>query len=84
MSLPNSAQEQLRQYVEQIERLEEEKRQTGEDIKDKFLELKANGFDPKIVKEVLKLRKVSSIEREEHDMVLDTYLHALGMANETD
>ena len=84
MTLPHSAQEQLRQYIEQIERLEEEKRQTSEDIKNKFLELKANGFDPKIVKEVLKLRKVSKPEREEHDIVLDTYLHALGMANETD
>ena len=44
MTLPNSSQAQLRQYVDQIERLEEEKRQISEEIKDKFLEVKANGL----------------------------------------
>ncbi|MBS0241931.1 MAG: DUF2312 domain-containing protein [Proteobacteria bacterium] len=78
-TLQASSQQQLRQFIEQIERLEEEKKALATDIRDKFLEAKAIGFDPKIMKKVLSLRKRSKSERQEEDAVLETYLHALGM-----
>ena len=78
-TLQASSQSQLRQYIEQIERLEEEKKALAADIRDKFLEAKAVGFDPKIMKKVLSLRKRSESERQEEDAVLEAYLHALGM-----
>lgn len=78
-TLQASAQKQLRQLVEQIERLEEEKKQLASDIRDKYLEAKAVGFDPKILRTVVRLRKKSQEERQEEDSVLDVYLHALGM-----
>jgi uncharacterized protein (UPF0335 family) len=81
MTLQQSAQNQLRQFIEQIERLEEEKKALTADIRDKFAEAKALGFDPKIMKKVLSLRKRSKSEREEEDALLETYLHALGMMN---
>lgn len=79
MTLQASAQNQLRQLVEQIERLEEEKKATASDIKDKYAEAKAVGFDPKILRKIVSLRKKSQTERQEEDMLLETYLHALGM-----
>jgi uncharacterized protein (UPF0335 family) len=79
MTLQQSAQNQLRQFIEQIERLEEEKKALAADIRDKFAEAKGLGFDPKIMKKVLSLRKRSKSEREEEDALLETYLHALGM-----
>jgi uncharacterized protein (UPF0335 family) len=82
MTLQQSAQNMLRQYIEQIERLEEEKKALTADIRDKFLEAKAQGFDPKIMKKVISLRKRSKTERQEEDAVLETYLHALGMLAE--
>ena len=78
-TLQNASQNQLRQFIEQIERLEEEKKAIGDDIKDKFLEAKAVGFDVKIMRQVLRLRKKSQTERQEEEGVLETYLHALGM-----
>lgn len=78
-TLQASSQNQLRQFIEQIERLEEEKKALSADIRDKFLEAKAQGFDPKIMKKVISLRKRSKSERQEEDAVLETYLHALGM-----
>lgn len=82
-TLPASAQNQLRQFVEQIERLEEEKKALGGDIKDKYLEAKAMGFDTKIIKKVIAIRKKSKTDREEEQAILDTYLHALGMLADT-
>ena len=82
-TLQASAQNQLRQLVEQIERLEEEKKATASDIKDKYAEAKAVGFDPKVLKKVISLRKKSKTERQEEDAVLTTYLHALGMMLDT-
>jgi uncharacterized protein (UPF0335 family) len=79
MTLQATSQAQLRQYIEQIERLEEEKKALAADIRDKFLEAKAEGFDPKIMKKVISLRRRSKSERQEEDAVLETYLHALGM-----
>lgn len=82
MTLPNSAQEQLRQFIEQIERLEEEKKGVSEDIRDKFAEAKSQGFDVKIMKQVLRLRQMDRNAREEAESLLTTYLHALGMAED--
>lgn len=76
-TLHASSQEQLRQFIEQIERLEEEKKAIAADIADKFAEAKAVGFDPKIMKKVIALRKMSASEREEFEEVLSTYLHAI-------
>jgi uncharacterized protein (UPF0335 family) len=81
-TLQASAQKQLRQLVEQIERLEEEKKALAGDVRDKYLEAKALGFDVKILRHVVRLRKKSATERSEEDAVLEVYLHALGMLQE--
>lgn len=81
-TLQASTQKQLRQLVEQIERLEEEKKQTANDIRDKYLEAKAVGFDVKVLRQVVRLRKKSQEERQEEESVLEVYLHALGMLND--
>lgn len=81
--MQNSTQQQLRQFIEQIERLEEEKKATAGDIRDKFAEAKACGFDPKIMKKIISLRKKSRTDREEEDAVLATYMHALGMIQDS-
>lgn len=78
-TLQASAQNQLRQFVEQIERLEEEKKQTAADIRDKYLEAKAVGFDVKALRQIVRLRKKSNQERQEEESVLEVYMHALGM-----
>lgn len=78
-TLQASAQKQLRQLVEQIERLEEEKKALSGDIRDKYAEAKAVGFDVKVLRHVVRLRKKSSAERQEETSVLEVYLHALGM-----
>lgn len=78
-TLQASAQNQLRQFVEQIERLEEEKKAIAGDIRDKFAEAKAIGFDVKALRQVVRLRKKSQTERQEEESILDTYMHALGM-----
>ena len=79
MTMQKTSQDQLKQFISQIERLEEEKKALGEDIRDKFLEAKAVGFDPKIMKKVLAIRKKPKAERTEEEALLDTYMHALGM-----
>jgi uncharacterized protein (UPF0335 family) len=81
-TLQASAQKQLRQLVEQIERLEEEKKALAGDIRDKYLEAKAVGFDVKVMRQVVRLRKKSATERNEEDAMLEIYLHALGMLDE--
>ena len=78
----NFAREQLKALIERIERLEEEKRGISEDIKDVFAEAKANGFDVKIMRQVLRLRKKDLASRQEEETLLDLYLHALGMQPE--
>jgi uncharacterized protein (UPF0335 family) len=78
-TLQASTQNQLRQLIEQIERLEEEKKGIAEDIRDKFAEAKAMGFDVKVLRQVIRLRKKSQTDRDEEQAVLETYLHALGM-----
>ena len=78
------ARDQLRAFVERIERLEEEKKTIADDIKDVYSEAKAMGFDTKILKKVIALRKKDAQERQEEDLILDTYLHALGMLEQLD
>jgi uncharacterized protein (UPF0335 family) len=78
-TLQATSQNQLRQLIEQIERLEQEKKAIADDIRDKFLEAKAVGFDVKIMRQVIRLRKKSKPEREEEETVLEVYMHALGM-----
>ena len=73
------AQGQLRSIVERIERLEEEKATIAGDIKEVYAEAKANGFDVKILRKVVRLRKVETHEREEEEALIDLYMHALGM-----
>ena len=76
----NQTGEILKSFIERIERLEEEKASISADIREVFAEAKANGFDTKVLKEVIKLRKMDSDERAEKESLLDVYLHALGMS----
>ncbi|MGZ0187834.1 MAG: DUF2312 domain-containing protein [Alphaproteobacteria bacterium] len=71
--------EQLKSYIERVERLEEEKAAISADVREVFAEAKANGFDVKIMRQVLRLRKLDSEERTEQEAILDLYLRALGM-----
>jgi uncharacterized protein (UPF0335 family) len=82
MSESTFAREQLKAIVERIERLEEEKKSISDDIRDVFAEAKANGFDTKVLRQVLRIRKQDLAERQEQETVLDLYLHALGMIPE--
>jgi uncharacterized protein (UPF0335 family) len=73
------AQGQLRALVERIERLEEEKKTIAGDIKEVYAEAKGNGFDVKILRKVISIRKKDAGERQEEEALLDVYLSALGM-----
>ena len=75
------AADKLRSFIERIERLEEEKATIQGDIKEVFSEAKANGFDTKIMRQVLKLRKMEDADRSEQEQLLDLYKQALGMAD---
>jgi uncharacterized protein (UPF0335 family) len=77
------AQGQIRSLVERIERLEEEKKTIAGDIKEVYAEAKANGFDTKILRKVISIRKKDRHEREEEEAILDLYMQALGMLPET-
>lgn len=79
MSDPNVAADQLRLLIERIERLEEEKKGIGDDIKDVYLEAKATGYDAKIMRQIVRLRKMAPHDRQEMEAILQTYLAALGM-----
>lgn len=71
--------DQLKAIIERIERLEEEMKALADDIKDVYAEAKANGFDTKILRKVISLRKKEPAEREEEESMLDVYMAALGM-----
>jgi len=75
----NFAKDQLKAIVERIERLEEEKKTISDDIRDVYAEAKGNGFDTKALRTIIRLRKIEPTEREEQDLILETYMHALGM-----
>ena len=80
MSEDNVAADQLRLFIERIERLEEEKRGIADDIKDVYAESKSNGYDTKTMRKVVALRRMESHQRQEADALLETYRTALGLA----
>ena len=73
------AKDHLKAFVERVERLEEEKKALSDDIRDVYAEAKANGFDVKALRQVVRLRKQDKDERVEYEAVLETYMHALGL-----
>lgn len=73
------ARDQLRAFVERIERLEEEKKAISDDIKEVYAEAKGNGFDTKVLRQLVRIRKQDRNERMEQEAILDLYMHALGM-----
>jgi len=75
------AKDQLKAVIERIERLEEEKKTTSDDIREIYAEAKINGFDVKALRTIVRLRKLDTDERKEQEAVLETYMHALGMLN---
>ena len=79
-SMTEAAREKLRQTVQRIERLEEEKKEVAEQIKEVYAEAKSMGFDVKALRQAVRLRKIDAREREEQEMILDLYLGALGEA----
>lgn len=77
------AEGQLKALVDRIERLEEEKKTLSGDIKEVYTEAKSNGFDTKVLRKVISLRKKDAAEREEEEAILDLYMQALGPLNAT-
>ena len=75
----NSAGEELRLLIERIERMEEEKKGVADDIKDIYIEAKSRGYVPKIIREIVRIRKMSKDDRNEHFSILDTYASAIGL-----
>ena len=71
--------DRLRAFIERIERLEEERIALGDDLREVYAEAKATGFDPKIMRQIVRLRRMESSDREEQEYLLDTYKAALGM-----
>lgn len=71
--------ERLRSFVERIERLEEEKKALGDDIREVYSEAKGTGFDVKVLRQIIRLRKMDSSDRSEMEEILDVYKRALGM-----
>jgi uncharacterized protein (UPF0335 family) len=76
---PHFAKDQLKAFVERIERLEEEKRTIADDIRDVYAEAKGNGFNVRALRAIIRLRKQDVDERRTHETILETYMHALGM-----
>lgn len=70
----------LLQFIERVERLEEEKKSIADDIKDVYAEAKANGYDTKIMREMVRLRKMETHARQERDALIETYRAAIGIA----
>ena len=80
MSEGNVAADQLRLFIERIERLEEEKKGIADDVKDVYAEAKANGYDTKTMRAIVRLRKLETHTRQEMDALLETYRSALGLS----
>ena len=74
------AADQLRLFIERIERLEEEKKSMADDVRDVYAEAKSNGYDTKTMRKIVALRKMETHTRQEADALLDTYRNALGLA----
>jgi uncharacterized protein (UPF0335 family) len=79
MSEANVAADQLRLFIERIERLEEEKKGIADDVKDVYAEAKANGYDTKTMRKIVALRRMEKHARDEADALLETYRNALGL-----
>lgn len=77
--IDNSAKEYLQQFMARIERLEEEKKQVLEDIRELYLEAKAQGFDTKALRQIVRIRKIDKAKLDEQEELVDLYKHALGM-----
>lgn len=73
------AKDQLKSIIERVERLLEEKKAIGDDIKEVYAEAKGNGYDPKVIKTIVKMRAQDPNERAEFESILETYMQALGM-----
>ena len=71
--------DEVLQYISRIEKLEEEKKAIASDIKDVYAELKGNGYDPKIIRKLVSIRRKSKEERQEEEALLDLYMTAIGM-----
>lgn len=74
------AADQLRLFIERIERLEEEKKGIADDIREVYSEAKGQGYDTKIMRQIVRLRRMEKNDRDEMDALLDTYRAALGLA----
>lgn len=74
------AQDQIRAFIERIERMEEEKAAISDDIKEIYAEAKGNGFDTKVLRQIIRIRKQDHAERMEQEALLELYMAALGMA----
>jgi len=72
--------ERLRAFIERIERLEEEKKALSDDIREVYSEAKGNGFDVKVLRQIVRLRKMDVSDRNEMEQILDVYKRALGMS----
>ena len=79
MTTDNISAEQLRLFIERVETLEEEKRGISDDIKDVYAEAKAMGFDAKVMRQLVKLRRMETHARQEWEAVLETYKSAIGL-----
>lgn len=79
MAEATTSDEQLRRYIERIERLEEEKKGIADDIRDVYLESKSQGYNPKIMRIIVRLRKLPPHDRKEMEAVTDVYKSALGI-----
>ena len=77
--MADSADDRLRLLIERVERLEEEKKGISDDIKDVYAEAKATGYDSKIMKQIVRLRKLKPDDRREMELLLETYKSALGI-----
>lgn len=77
----NVTAQQLKSIIERVERLEEERKSLGADIREVYAEAKGNGFDPKILRMIIRLRRMNEADRREQEDLLDTYKSALGMAD---
>ena len=74
------AADELKQFIERIERLEEEKKAVSDDIRDVYAELKGRGYEAKVVRQIVRMRKQDHAERKEMEAILDLYMHALNMS----
>ena len=80
MSAGTVTADQLRLFIERIERLEEEKKGISDDVRDVYSEAQSNGYDAKIMRQIVRLRKMNTDDRQEMEAILDVYKSALGLA----